>query len=481
MFWDKFYKNIGIKRKIFLASTFIIIIGFLILYLSIYLFLPGFYNDYKVNNLENKVKEFIIELSEKTYDDVNKIIDKFSFENGINIVIKNEAGKSVYSSFREGFDMLPKEEENKIHIDRPRDNFEKVKKTHYNLKIEEEFYFKDIDKNCIFEANAFLTVKYDTKKLIIIFFPVAIGTIIIIAATIGFFYSKIISKPLLEINDKAKKMSNLDFSQRFNPKGKDEISELSTSLNVMCDKLENNINELEEANIKLQADIEKEREAQKERKEFIATISHELKSPITVIAGLLEGMIYKIGKYKDRDKYLIETYDTTKEMEKLVMEILELSRREKDSFKIDKDNFNIASLINKAIEDNNYFIKEKKLKLITDIDESVEILGDKKLINKAVINIIRNAVFHSPKEEKVIINLTKEKLIVRNTGVTLEEKEINNIFNAFYRIDKSRNSNTGGTGLGLYIVKSILDKHEQMEYGIISKDNYVEFKIKFNK
>ena len=485
MFWNKITKNMGIKRKVFFASIFIIIIGFLLLYLTIYILLPEVYKRYKISTVENEVSDFIEKLSTDNITDINKEIDDFAIRNGINIKIEDKNGESIYSSLRDDFKFEPMPESNdrkeNIFPDRPKKIREDLKnRDHTNIEIKDEFYFKSINKKCVITASSFIRVKEESKRLIVVFFPFAAGTIIIIAVTIGYFYAKIISKPLLEINDKAKKMSNLDFSQKLYPKGNDEISQLSTSLNIMSDRLEENIYQLESANEKLQKDIEKEREAQKERKEFIATISHELKSPITIIAGQLEGMIYGIGKYKDREKYLKETYEVTQEMQKLVMQILELSKREKDDFKINKGYFNISAIINKCIRDNYYFIEDKNLELITDIDEFVEVLGDEKLLNKVIVNIIRNAIWHSPEKEKIIIIVNKNEIIIRNTGVMIEQKEINNIFNAFYRIDKSRNSNTGGTGLGLYIVKSILDKHDNLEYGIVSQNNYVEFYIKIS-
>ena len=121
-------------------------------------------------------------------------------------------------------------------------------------------------------------------------------------------------------------------------------------------------------------------------------------------------------------------------------------------------------MIREILRENYYFIEEKSLNLNEDIVDDIFISGDKRLLKKAFINIVRNAIIHSPKGESINIILNGNKFIVENTGVYIEESEINNIFKAFYRIDKSRNSETGGTGLGLYIVKSILDKHSNLSF-----------------
>ena len=472
----KIFGNMGIKKKIFIVSITGIIIGFFILYAMLYILLPRAYNKYQMVSLNNKVENLINDLESTEYDDLNGMLDKFSFDNGVFLKITSEDGTVKYTSSREGF--FPEEKNNNgttIPKDKPKEN---NKKTH-NIVIEKEFNLLNTNEKCTISVRGLIRAKGETQNIIIIFLPVAIITIIVIAITISLFYSKMISKPLLKINSKAKKMSELDFSERIEVEGNDEIGELSESLNIMCDNLQDNISKLKEANEKLTEDIEKEREAQEERKQFIATISHELKSPITIISGQLQGMIYNIGKYKDRDKYLQESYEVTLNMEKLVLELLELSRRDQKNFVLDKQDFNLSLVVWDICRSNYYFIEDKKLNLNENIEEDVHLLGDKKLIKKAFTNIIRNAIMHSPEGESVTVNLNSNELIVTNTGTTIDEKDIDNIFDAFYRVDKSRNSSTGGTGLGLYIVKSILDKHE-LKYSIESSQNSVIFKVKLS-
>ena len=274
-------------------------------------------------------------------------------------------------------------------------------------------------------------------------------------------------------------MANLDFDNVIEIEGKDEIGQLSSSLNLMNTNLKESFEELEKINSKLTEEIEVERELEKERREFIATISHELKSPITIVSGQLEGMMYNIGKYKDRDKYLQESYDVIQKMRELVQEILQLSERENVNFKYKFTKVNISNLIKNTVNELQFFIKEKDLRVEEDIKEDIFIIADEKLIKKVITNIIKNAINYSPSRERLIIRLEEHKLLVENTGVTIPKDELSEIFNAFYRVDKSRNRKTGGTGLGLYIVKTILDKHENINYSIESKENSVIFKMKF--
>lgn len=191
-------------------------------------------------------------------------------------------------------------------------------------------------------------------------------------------------------------------------------------------------------------------------------------------------MIYNIGKYKDRDKYLKESYDVIQKMSELVQEILHLSERENGEFKYSFEEVNISKIINSVITELRYFIDEKDLRLEEDIDKNIFIIADEKLIKKVITNVVKNAIIHSPNKERIIIRLTSYELTVENTGVTIPKEQLGEIFNAFYRVDKSRNRKTGGTGLGLYIVKTILDKHKNITYKIVSKDNSVVFKMMFN-
>ena len=201
---------------------------------------------------------------------------------------------------------------------------------------------------------------------------------------------------------------------------------------------------------------------------------------VFIINGQLEGMIYNIGKYKDRDKYLKESYDVIQKMSELVQEILHLSERENGEFKYSFEEVNISKIINSVITELRYFIDEKDLRLEEDIDKNIFIIADEKLIKKVITNVVKNAIIHSPNKERIIIRLTSYELTVENTGVTIPKEQLGEIFNAFYRVDKSRNRKTGGTGLGLYIVKTILDKHKNITYKIVSNDNSVVFKMMFN-
>lgn len=229
--------------------------------------------------------------------------------------------------------------------------------------------------------------------------------------------------------------------------------------------------------------IENERMQEAKRKEFIATISHELKTPITIISGQLEGMIYNIGKYKDRDTYLKKSYDSTQELKNLVEEMIQISKFEILEKKSEVTDINLTYLINRLIKRQIDLIEAKDIILEVKMDENITIRADEERIAKAINNIINNAIKYSPENANLNIKLYKKEnpiLEIENTGVSIDEKHKEKLFKPFYRVEKSRNRKTGGSGLGLYIVSQILREHG-FKYNIKNGKNSVVFIIEFIK
>lgn len=230
--------------------------------------------------------------------------------------------------------------------------------------------------------------------------------------------------------------------------------------------------------------INKEREEEQKRKEFIATISHELKTPITIISGQLEGMIYNVGKYKDRETYLQKSYESTQELKVLVDEMMEISKNELQEKDLKIEIINLSEMLGQLVNRQSYLIENKNLNLIYKVEDKLFIKVDKEKIIKVLNNLINNAIKYSPNNEKIIVKAFKSKasktvvLEIENTGVTIEQKYLSEVFNPFYRVEKSRNRKTGGSGLGLYIVSKILKSHN-LYYKMESKKNSVLFTIYF--
>ena len=293
--------------------------------------------------------------------------------------------------------------------------------------------------------------------------PILSVTILLVSVIAAFFYTWYMTKPIKKISKLSKQMADMNFSGLCPTNRTDEIGVLSHSLNDLSKKLAAALSELQEANQKLQADIDMERRLEKQRVEFFAAASHELKTPITIIKGQLQGMLYQVGRYKDRETYLAQSLEITDTLGKMVQELLTISRLDTPGYTCKKSNLNLSNLINDRLTAFEDLFMQKDLTATQSISPEIYILGDMQLLQKALDNLLGNAAAYSGAGNQVLIKLWKETetttLTIENTGAHIPDEAISKLFEPFYRVDQSRNRQTGGTGLGLYIVKTILDLH----------------------
>ncbi len=293
--------------------------------------------------------------------------------------------------------------------------------------------------------------------------PILSVAILLVSVIAAFFYTWYMTKPIKKISKLSKQMADMDFSGLCPTNRTDEIGVLSHSLNDLSKKLAAALSELQEANQKLQADIDMERRLEKQRVEFFAAASHELKTPITIIKGQLQGMLYQVGRYKDRETYLAQSLEITDTLGRMVQELLTISRLDTPSYVCKKSNLNLSNLIVDRVTTFEDLFMQKDLTVEQSISPEVYILGDMQLLQKALDNLLGNAAAYSGAGNQVLIKLWKETetttLTIENTGAHIPDEAISKLFEPFYRVDQSRNRQTGGTGLGLYIVKTILDLH----------------------
>ena len=254
----------------------------------------------------------------------------------------------------------------------------------------------------------------------------------------------------------------------------DEIGVLAASLNEMSQRLSDTMDSLKAANWQLKKDIEREREQEKQRVEFFTAVSHELKTPIAIIKGQLEGMIYQVGEYKDRDTYLRRCMKTTNDMEALVKEILSAARMGGSDFHLERTDLDISQMLRKVCQQFRGRMEDKQMELRMDIQPEYHYQGDRRLMEKVFTNVIGNAVAYSPVGAVITVTQKDEVFSVENTGVHIAEEDLERIFTPFYRVDKSRNRNSGGSGLGLYITKTI-SEHHGIQHSMVDTEDGVRF------
>lgn len=307
---------------------------------------------------------------------------------------------------------------------------------------------------------------------------------VLVIIVLAYIYSKMVSKPLVEINEVAKRMADLDFSSYCEVKADDEMGSLSTSLNTLSKNLDSTLVELRKANEKLLEDIEKEKRLEEMRKEFISSASHELKTPLGIIKGFAEGI--KDGIYEEKkDYYLDVILDETEKMEDLVMDMLDLSKLESKRYKLNKEELMIDRLVFRIINKFKNHIEEKNIHIDFDLySEDILVYCDKKRIEQVIVNLLSNAIRHTEFEGSITISIAREddrvNIFIENSGQQISKEKIDRIWDRFYRVEESRDKQSGGTGLGLAIVKNILELHDS-QYGVKNTEKGVVFYFTLEK
>ena len=293
--------------------------------------------------------------------------------------------------------------------------------------------------------------------------PYLLLAIIAVSFAASWIYSRLITKPVLEISRISEEMSGLHLEWQLDGHRTDELGTLEKSLNSLSHNLSAALSDLRDANKKLEDDIEREKKMEQARTDFFSAVSHELKTPITVIKGQLEGMLLNIGAYKDHGTYLTRSLEVANTLETMVQEILTISRLDAADEDFKKDNFDCVQVIRQYLNETEDLMTEKDLQVCLDLPAAALINGNKMLMEKVFSNLIGNAVKYSPPGAAVQISGHMEggqlMFSVENTGAHIPDESIPKLFNAFYRVEQSRSRKTGGSGLGLYVTQRILRQH----------------------
>ena len=277
-------------------------------------------------------------------------------------------------------------------------------------------------------------------------------------------YSRYITRPVVRLSAIAGKMAELDFHWSCGETRRDEIGQLGRSLDEMARRLDGALTDLETANQALRGEVERERELDRQRMAFFNAASHELKTPVTILKGQLSGMLEGVGVYQDRDKYLLRSLQTTGRMENLIGEMLAISRMESGAAALRQETVDLSALTAGRLQQDAELFRQREQELVSALTPGVLVTGDPSLLGRAVGNLLSNAALYSPQRARIRVwcgfRDSRPALTVENTGARIPEEALPHLFEAFYRTENSRNRSTGGSGLGLYLVKMILDRHE---------------------
>ena len=315
------------------------------------------------------------------------------------------------------------------------------------------------------------------------FFAYVGAVSILIGSLIMYVIGVEFTKPILRLSQMTRDISNLNFDVHYNGKRQDEVGELGHSINVLSEKLEDTISSLKSANNKLKKDIKQKEKVEEMRQEFLSNVTHELKTPIALIQGYAEGLKDNIqGDEESRQFYCEVIMDEAAKMNNMVKRLLSLSELEFGDSKLQFDRFDIISVLNSVVGSMNMVYKQKNvISKMSDV-KSCYVWADEYLVEEVITNYVSNALNHVEKDsngEKIIsICVKKSDSIVRisvfNTGQPIPEEAIERIWDKFYKVDKARTREYGGNGIGLSIVKAIMNSLNR-ECGVKNWDNGVEF------
>ena len=305
------------------------------------------------------------------------------------------------------------------------------------------------------------------------------GAAILICILLAIALSRRIVRPVKELTRLSSRMAQLDFDARYTSGGDDEIGQLGEHFNRMSETLEKTISALKSANNQLQLDIDRKDRIDEMRREFLSNVSHELKTPIALIQGYAEGLAECVNDDEESRAFYCEVImDEASKMSGMVQKLLTLNQLEFGNDQPEMNRFDIASLIAGKIQSIGILAQQKDAKILYEGRDCVWVWGDEFKVEEVLTNYLSNALNHVDGERLIRIRelqLDKKiRISVFNTGTPIPEEDIDHIWEKFYKVDKARTREYGGSGVGLSIVKAIMDSMHQ-EYGVINHSDGVEF------
>ena len=313
-------------------------------------------------------------------------------------------------------------------------------------------------------------------------FLLFVGAAAIVASLlVAFFTTRHITRPLQQLTDISKRMVDLDFNAKYesNRSNSYEVEELGNHINRLSENLERTISELKTANVELQDDIEKKIQIDEMRKEFLSNVSHELKTPLALIQGYAEGLQECINDdAESREFYCDVIIDEADKMNRMVKKLLTLNQLEFGNDQVLMERFDMTELIRGVSNSTKILMEQKGIRLELENPEEAWVWGDEFKVEEVITNYMSNAINHADGEKVIRVFYThfedKLRVSVFNTGQPIPEEDIDKIWVKFYKVDKARTREYGGSGIGLSIVKAIMDSFHQ-QCGVINHEDGVEF------
>lgn len=474
----------SLTLRIFLITALILFAACAITYLFIAWATPITYQSIATDALKEQVNELVDVLQNVTLEESGPLLDSFRMDTGAEVTITDASGSAVEvpTSFvtedtatawsgittttaSDEFIATDTQTSTAWSEDSPLGGLSglvtavAISNSDWNVPVA----FADSSEIYQLMVTVSITSVNQTVEAMGRVLPWLAAVIFIISLLGALFYSRSITRPIVRISGISQKMAELDFSWQCGEKRGDEIGILGQNLNELSRRLSMALTDLKTANAALQEDIDRERELERQRTAFFAAASHELKTPITVLRGQLSGMLAGVDVYQDRDKYLARSLAVTGRMEKLVQEMLTISRMEKAGGAVKREPVLLSGLLTAQIQLAEDLSIQRRQTIHGEIAPCLTVMGDETLLGRAIMNLLTNAMNYSPLGALISVCLDSNEagiqLSVENSNVHIPEEALPHLFEAFYRVESSRNRETGGSGLGLYLVNMIVERH----------------------
>ena len=419
-------KNLKIFPKICIQTFSVIAIIVLFIHLFVYLIFPRTYLDVRKEEIYTKANEITENLNGKSVDYIEQALDFYSNTNEIKAFIKKNASSNEV------------EIKNDLNVD--------LKSSNNSLIIEERKLKLDTGKSIRLQFVSTADMQLQAKNLSLQFLPYSLILSLCFSAIVSFVYAKSIKNYVVEIKRVTDKMMALDKKVRLEIDSNDEIGQLKAQINDLYETLLDSISNLELKNKEILR-------LEKIKYDFFKGASHELKTPLASLKIILENMKYNVGKYKNRDVYIDDCIDLVDHLTKSIQQILSVYSIE--NLKDDEEIVCIKNELSRVLQKYDVLIHQKELRIQNDVKDETMYIG-KTALNIILSNLISNA-----------INYTYEKGMIQ---IGIEQ-------DYFYIQNKQDPTQPKGNGLGLYIVRNLLDNYK-MKYEAIEGEDFI-FKIQF--
>lgn len=476
------HRSVRFKFTIVMAMVVITVV------MAICVFNTIFFEKFYIKDVQKKLIKDYNEVSvlysskDRTSEELKQTIKTINEIHGINIFILNDKWEIAYSSQNinygvEWFQEILFNQSSIVETLAENNKYTLVKGFDNSIKRNYLEIFGTVNEG----DQIFMQVTLEGIKANVTLFNrfiIIVGLVIlVIGIIVVYFIADRFVRPINKLSKLANHMSEMKFDEKYDGKDDDEIGMLGQSMNIMAENLERNIYELSCANEQLVKDIEI-------RKNFLSNVSHELKTPISLIQGYAEGI--KEGVADDeasRDYYCDVIIDESVKMNRLVRNLMEIERFEQGAGAEEKQIFDIYDVISDIISTNEIYIAKKNINVMCDIPKETRAYFDPNLFETVFANYFSNAINHCIEEGEIRISCTSEqrlKVYVSNMGTQIPDKDIEHIWEKFYKVDKARTREYGGNGIGLSIVKAIMDNY-QLDYGVFNNQDGVSFWFEVEK